>query len=202
MTQGYTKAVPIDTDATLAANSDSLVASQKATKTYVDTYIAQHLGVYNTLVNLIGSQTASVGVGTYTMAMQRAVNGTTAPAAIIPIYSADYATIGGLAPQLRIRAQVMTNAAAPTASFRFALFPVTATAGAASNITYTLGTEVSGSTTTTVTTPAANSQTSVTGSDFSLPSDGMYVLAVVQSTATTAASSFTAFTAQLQIHNA
>lgn len=37
MTQGTTRGVPIDTDGTLAANSDALVASQKATKTYADT---------------------------------------------------------------------------------------------------------------------------------------------------------------------
>lgn len=34
--QGYTSGVPIDTDPTLAADSDLLVASQKAIKTYVD----------------------------------------------------------------------------------------------------------------------------------------------------------------------
>lgn len=36
MAQGYTSGVPIDTDGTFAANSDLLVPSQKATKTYVD----------------------------------------------------------------------------------------------------------------------------------------------------------------------
>ena len=40
MTQGSTKGVPIDTDPTLAANSDQLVCSQKAIKTYVDVTIA------------------------------------------------------------------------------------------------------------------------------------------------------------------
>lgn len=40
MTQGFTKGVPIDTDPTLAANSDQLVCSQKAIKTYVDVTIA------------------------------------------------------------------------------------------------------------------------------------------------------------------
>lgn len=36
MTQGYTKALPLDTDTTLTANSDLLACSQKAIKTYVD----------------------------------------------------------------------------------------------------------------------------------------------------------------------
>ena len=40
MAQGTTKGVPIDTDPTLAADSDQLVASQAATKTYVDAKVA------------------------------------------------------------------------------------------------------------------------------------------------------------------
>jgi hypothetical protein len=37
MAQGTTRGVPIDTDPLLAADSDLLVASQKATKAYADT---------------------------------------------------------------------------------------------------------------------------------------------------------------------
>jgi hypothetical protein len=36
MAQGYTKGIPISTDGTLSANSDLIVPSQKAVKTYVD----------------------------------------------------------------------------------------------------------------------------------------------------------------------
>jgi len=36
LSQGYTKGIPIDTDGTLSADSDLLVPSQKAVKTYVD----------------------------------------------------------------------------------------------------------------------------------------------------------------------
>lgn len=36
MTQGPTRGIPLDTDGTLAANSDQLVATQKAVKTYAD----------------------------------------------------------------------------------------------------------------------------------------------------------------------
>lgn len=42
MTQGFTRGVPIDTDATLANNSDQLVASQKAVKTYVAAEISDN----------------------------------------------------------------------------------------------------------------------------------------------------------------
>jgi hypothetical protein len=37
MGQGYTKGIPIDKDGTLTANTDNLVPSQKAVKTYADT---------------------------------------------------------------------------------------------------------------------------------------------------------------------
>lgn len=40
MSHGTTKGVPIDVDGTLAANADTLVASQRATKTYVDAVAA------------------------------------------------------------------------------------------------------------------------------------------------------------------
>ena len=40
MSQGFTKGAAIDTDGTLSANSDFLIPSQKAVKTYVDTEIA------------------------------------------------------------------------------------------------------------------------------------------------------------------
>ena len=35
MSQSYTKGIPVDTDSNLTADSDLLVASQKATKTYI-----------------------------------------------------------------------------------------------------------------------------------------------------------------------
>ena len=44
MAQGTTKGVPIDTDVALAANSDILVPSQKAVKTYADTKVSSVIG--------------------------------------------------------------------------------------------------------------------------------------------------------------
>lgn len=38
MAQGYTKGLPLDIDGTLSANSDAIVPSQKAVKTYVDAH--------------------------------------------------------------------------------------------------------------------------------------------------------------------
>ena len=44
MAQGTTKGVPIDTDVALTANSDILVPSQKAVKTYADTKVSSVIG--------------------------------------------------------------------------------------------------------------------------------------------------------------
>ena len=40
MSQGFTRGIPIDNDASLSANSDFIISSQKAVKTYVDTKVA------------------------------------------------------------------------------------------------------------------------------------------------------------------
>lgn len=57
MAQGFTKGIPLDTDGTLSANSDSLVPSQKAVKTYVD-------GIADTgITQLTGDVTAGPASG-------------------------------------------------------------------------------------------------------------------------------------------
>jgi hypothetical protein len=78
MTQGPTKGIPIDTDGTLAANSDVLVASQKAVKTYADTKQSAlsfplspgsgGTGVNNgtNLLTIPATGTAALGTGTNT----------------------------------------------------------------------------------------------------------------------------------------
>jgi hypothetical protein len=48
MAQGFTKGVPIDTDPTLSSDSDLLVASQKATKAYVDTELLSSINLTTT----------------------------------------------------------------------------------------------------------------------------------------------------------
>ena len=54
MSQGFTKGVPIDTDSNLTANSDLLVASQKATKTY----IASQMSLKQDAINLTTTGTS------------------------------------------------------------------------------------------------------------------------------------------------
>ena len=64
MAQGTTKGVPIDVDPTLAADSDLLVPSQKAIKTYVDTENStkQDTLVSGTNIKTINSESV-VGAG-------------------------------------------------------------------------------------------------------------------------------------------
>jgi hypothetical protein len=120
----------------------------------------------------------------------------------IQIVGADYPTIGGVAPKLRIRAQLFTNDVAPTGNWTFGLYPFTrpATSGGATTIIFTLGTVVSGSNGATFTAPAADLLGSAVSSDFALPSDGPYCIGVV-TTATTAVSSWTQMNVQLQMRN-
>ena len=58
MAQGTTRGVPIDTDPLLAADSDLLVASQKATKAYADT--KQSALGYTPLPTAAGTTTGTV----------------------------------------------------------------------------------------------------------------------------------------------
>lgn len=123
------------------------------------------------------------------------------PQGLVYIDDADYPTVNGVAPKLRLRASVFTNATAPTGNFTLGLYPMTVpgSAGGAGTRIWTIGTVVSGSQTTTVTAPAANSGTSVVGSDFALPADGWYAICVL-TTGTAAASSLTQIISDLQFH--
>jgi hypothetical protein len=122
-----------------------------------------------------------------------------APAAIY-IAAADYPSVNGLTPKLRIRGNIFTNAVAPTGNFTFGLYPITApvSAGGAGLRSHTIGTVVTGSDGATQTTPAANTNYNLVGSDFALPADGWYVVCIL-TTGTIATSSFVECAADLQI---
>ena len=163
------------------------------------------LGIYRTVDSFSGSHIAAKVAGTYMLTRGDALavsgTGTLYPVAIINIAASDFPTINSLAPKLRIRGYVAVNAVAPTGNFTIGLYPATSGAGAAGLKIWTVGTLVTGSAATTVTAPAASSNISVVGSDFALPADGAYVLAVV-TTATIAVSSLVHVGATLQARNA
>jgi hypothetical protein len=125
--------------------------------------------------------------------------GTLYPLNTIYIAAADYPTVDGKAPKLRIRAQVHCNDVAPTGNFTVGLHPITrpATSGGAGLCIYTIGAAAASIA---VTTPAADSSNILASADFALPADGHYVLAVV-TTATVAASAHVHISASLQMRN-
>ncbi len=122
---------------------------------------------------------------------------------VIQLVAADYPSVNGFAPKLRIRAQLFTNDVAPTGNYTFGLYPITrpATSGGAGLCIYTIGTVIAGSDGATFTTPAADLLGSAVGSDFTFPADGPYIIGVV-TTATVAANGLVHMNAHLQIRNA
>jgi len=184
----------------------------------VDGYVLKALGglgfintitpnsTYRTILDSSGSITAAKVAGTYALAQgdPLAVSGTGTlyPINTIYIAAADFPTLNTIAPKLRIRAQLYTNDVSPTGNFTIGLYPITrpGTSGGAGLCIFTLGTVVPGSNGATFTTPAADGLLNAVSSDFSLPSDGHYVLGIV-TTSTIAVSSHIQISACLQMRN-
>jgi hypothetical protein len=185
-------------------------AGDNSTKTATTAYVRTAISVsrYENLLQVGASHTAGAVAGTYGLGFGNVAavsgTGTLYQLGILHYVAADYpTTIDGLSPKLRIRAQVNCNDVAPTGNFTFGMYPITrpATSGGAGLCIYTIGTVVSGSNGSTVSTPAADSQNSLVGSDFTPPADGQYIIAVV-TTATVAASAHVHLNAILQMHYA
>lgn len=172
---------------------------------------AASLGVpnasYRTILDSSGSHIAGRVAGVYGLSHGQPLAitgvGTLYPLNTILIAAADFPTLAGLAPKLRIRAQLYTNDVAPTGNYTFGLYPITrpGTSGGAGLCIYTLGTVVVGSNGAAFVTPAADGLLSAVGADFALPADGHYVLGCV-TTATVAANAHVHISAQLQMRNA
>ena len=160
---------------------------------------------YRTIELAAGSHIAGKVAGTYMIpgGDPLAVSGTGVlyPIVLIPIYAADLPSINGIAVKLKLRAIVAVNAVAPTGNFTVGLYPVTSGGGGTGVKIYSTGTLVSGSACPTVTAPAASSMNVVVGSDFAIPSDGLYCIAVV-TTATIATSSLVHINVVLLMRNA
>lgn len=186
----------------VAATDSILAATQKLNGNAVSLNSA-----YRIILSAAGSHIAAKVAGTYGMGagdpLAVSGTGTLYPLALLHIAAADYPTIGTVTTVMRIRAQLCTNATAPTGNFTFGLYPVTApaSAGGAGLVIHTIGTVVTGSNGATFTAPALNSQLTAVGSDFAIPADGVYCIAVV-TTATVAVSAHIHMTAQLQVRNA
>ncbi len=187
---------------TIAATDTILQAFNKVNGNFIS-----QAGAYNILKTSNTSLIAGVVAGTYFLVHQGNSNGTTSGTAVlimpamVRIVAADFPSIGGLTPKLRIRATVAVNHTAPTGNFTLGLYPITqpASSGGAGVRSWTIGTVVTGSNGATVSTPAADTTTSLVSADFSLPADGLYCVCVV-TTATVAVSSLVQIATDLQIH--
>lgn len=149
-------------------------------------------GAYRSLLNASENVGSELAAGTYIVgdgsASTPVASGATANSQgrIVPLLGfakADY-EVAGKTQKLRLRAQILTNATKPTIKFTFGLYPVTV-AGGANVVTVTLGTVVSGSALE-FNEPTASTVTFKETSDFTIPSDGAYVLGVVTSAKLTA----------------
>ena len=202
---------------TVAALADGMTATTQAagsndtkmaTNAYVKTAMDAQLASYYPLVRSYFAMWATQTANTYFM-MTYSGNSLIATTsnnavqfgpALIYISSADYPSVNGLVPKLRIRASVSVNDAAPGANFTFGLYSITtpAASGGAGLRAWTIGTVVTGSNGATVTAPAADSQNTLVGSDFTLPADGWYAICILTA-GTIASSSFVHCMADLQI---
>lgn len=196
------------TNAMIAASTIDLTA--KVTGVLPTANGGMDTATYNTLMMGAGLLNgSSVTAGTYYLmfgpsSINTCTSGTAnaLTPALIYIDSADYPTVNGKTPKLRIRGNILVNALGTTSTITFGLFPVTATpsAGGANSVSHTLGTVVTGSNGAAQASPSANTNYAVVGSDFALPANGWYVIGVT-TTVTFGANCAMKLTASLQIHN-
>lgn len=128
-------------------------------------------------------------------------SGTSTAPSLAPTFfyfdDADY-TVSGKTQKLRVRSQALLNATDPTITFKVGLYPISSVAGSTGQISYTVGSVTPGSEVT-FTAPTNSTRNQGNSTDFDIPGDGYYTLAVNLS-GTAAASSVTALAAQLQAH--
>ena len=188
-------------------STEDYTTTEKTKLSGLSNYVAPAFNSpYRTLLDSSGSHIAAKAANTYGMGQGDALavtgTGTLYPLNTIYIAAADYPTIDGKVAKLRIRAIIECNDVAPfTGTFKVGLHPVTrpATSGGTGLVIYTIGSPVTGSQAI-GTNLVADSQNQLVGSDFDLPADGFYVIAVVTSAAM-ATSSHVHISASLQTHN-
>jgi len=181
-----------------AAEVAADVATQTELETFGDQYRVVHAG--DALIGIDFSAGTYLFSASHPTAAQAtgAISGGDKNSRTMPFFywdDADYA-VSGQTVKLRLRAQVATNATAPTNSFVIGLHSVTV-AGTADTIGFTAGAVVTGSGVT-HTTPGASGIVSGVTADFTVPADGAYCLAVVTD-GTIANNAMAQCSAQLQV---
>jgi hypothetical protein len=146
---------------------------------------------YQTIFRADGRFADAAAGGTYMLRNSGTTLVTSTTAIATPGYvptfqfrTADY-TATGMTQKLRVLMQIATNSVSVgTVTFTAGLYPVTV-AGAASNITYTLGTVTPNSNLNPIVNPGTSTFTNQDSGDFTIPADGAYTLGVVTSGAQT-----------------
>lgn len=184
-------------------SSDGLLKRKSSAGTV--TIVSSNEGVYRTVsqANAFVAALSGLSANTFffTHAGILAVQGASAANGAQGLFysrTADYSSTS-FTTKYRLSAQLHTNATAPTVSYTFGLHAVTGIAGAAGQLTYTIGAATSGSTVV-FTTQGASTQGQGNSGDFTIPADGYYAICVVP-TGAGAANSAAGFTAQLQMRN-
>jgi hypothetical protein len=183
----------LDTDGTLAANSDTKIATQKATKTAIAAAKAAVAGAYRSrLATGTRLSTAATSTASPVYLLIPNVSDTTTISATLagatfPWYMellAAMEAMAGLTAKLILEPWVAVAGTAPAITYTFGLYKIVITTGS-----YVVsGAAVAGSTSQ-VASPGANAVTLASAgasppADFSLPADGAYAVGVVLSGAT------------------
>ncbi|MBJ7348630.1 MAG: hypothetical protein JHC87_08690 [Thermoleophilaceae bacterium] len=193
------------TDTGVTYRSDGTVWSVVGKRTVggiVDTELASsNNAVFKTILQASakGSSIGMSSTGVWGLAETGDASASPADRALPMLYfaAADY-TVAGLTTKLRVNAQVLANATAIATTLTFGLHAVTASAGVSGGLSTTLnGTPVSGSTVAFVS-PSASSRNQAQSSVFTVPADGYYTLAVIN-TAGFAGNAAVQMSAQLQV---
>lgn len=196
-----TAAAIAESKLSLASDAAAGTASRRslgtgATQAAAGADLANLYAQYAPVLPWRGGQLVSAVLATYVLLPASVTAAANNPSTIAMAYldPADWPGIGTLA--YRLSAVLATNATAPTVSFTYGLYPITAVAGGANVNTMTLGTVVTGSTVL-FATPAASTQFQANSGDFTPPVAGYYCLAMACS-GTGAANSAVALGANLQ----
>jgi hypothetical protein len=158
------------------------VAADVATQAELDAVRDASGGAWREVLRGQGIYNVDDTAGTYipsSTAVKESGNGGFQSASYPVFYfvAADYA-ITGMTTKMKLRSQTLCNAtAAGTMTFITGLYPLNV-AGGTDDMTWTVGTIVTGSTAT-ATNPGASTVTSAVSSEFTIPSDGAYTFATV-----------------------
>ena len=111
--------------------------------------------------------------------------------------NSDYPSIGSKNPYIRITGTVMTNNTAPNSDIVTRMYLISSSSSAGAGLLLpTLSTYIGGAT---VSAPSANTLTTVSSSLISLPSSGVYILAMANTTNTIATSAMVSCNAYIEV---